>query len=221
VKPVAFLFDNDGVLIDSSELHWQSWQLMMREIPALKMDKEAFIHGFGKRNDLILEEIVPHVPKEIRKQWAERKEALFRECARGKVALLSGMEHFLQQVVAAQIPHIIASSTPVENLEMYIKTTVLGRYFQQYISGEEVAHGKPAPDVFIAAAQRLNFSPSQCVVFEDAPAGIKAGKAAGSFVVALATTHTKEQLKDYHLIYPSPRELNLQEILHGFNAWSK
>ena len=218
---VAFLFDNDGVLIDSSALHWQAWQLMMREIPEFKMDRADFIKGFGKRNDLILQEAVPYVAKEVRIQWAERKEELFRECAQGKIILLPGMENFLKQVAQAKIPRIIASSTPLKNLEMYIQTTVLGKYFDHYLSGEDVAHGKPSPDIFIEAAHRLHFQSSHCIVFEDAPAGIAAGKAAGSFVVALATTHSKEQLKNYDLIYPSALELDLQEILHAFNVWKK
>ncbi|MCC5831551.1 MAG: HAD family phosphatase [Chlamydiales bacterium] len=218
---VAFLFDNDGVLIDSSELHWQSWVLLMKEEPELEMNRKEFTNGFGKRNDLILEELVPHIPKEKRTQWARRKEELFRQCARGKVELLAGIESFLKEVDRAAIPHIIASSTPTENLEMYISSTVLGNYFQHYLSAEEVAHGKPAPDIFIAAADRLGFAPSECVVFEDAPAGIRAGKAAGSFVVALETTHSKEELSDYDLFYHSPSDLNLQEILKAFTVWKK
>lgn len=220
MKPVAFLFDNDGVLIDSSELHWLSWQLMMREMPNIHMDKETFLHGFGKRNDLILQEIAPNSSQESRAQAAECKEELFRQYAQGKIQLLPGMENFLKEVLKAEIPHIIASSTPVANLEMYIRTTVLGNYFDHYISGEQVAHGKPAPDIFIAAAKRLAFDPEHCVVFEDAPVGVQAGKAAGCFVVALETTHSREYLNGYDMIYPSARDLNLQEILQAFNVWS-
>jgi HAD superfamily hydrolase (TIGR01509 family) len=218
---VAFLFDNDGVLIDSSELHWKSWQLMMRQVPDIKMDKETFVKGFGKRNDLILKDLVPHVPAEIRKEWADRKEELFRTCARGNISLLPGIESFLKQVVAAKIPHIIASSTPVANLELFLHSTVLGKYFEHYLSAEEVAHGKPAPDIFIAAAHKLGFAPQNCVVFEDAPAGIEAGKGAGCFVVALETTHTETQLSNFDLIYPSAQELDLQEILNAFTLWNQ
>ncbi len=218
---IAFLFDNDGVLIDSSELHWRSWQLLMEEEPAISMSHEHFIKGFGKRNDLILEELAPHVPKETRKAWAEKKEALFRQCARGKIDLLPGMEPFLQAVVDAEIPHIIASSTPIENLEMFISSTILGRYFDHYLSAEQVAHGKPAPDIFIAAAHHLGFDPSECIVIEDAPAGIEAGKDAGAFVVALETTHTRASLSDYDLIYSQPKDLDLQEICAAFTVWKK
>lgn len=218
---VAFLFDNDGVLIDSSELHWQSWMLLMQEEPDLKMDRQQFTAGFGKRNDLILQEIFPHIPEKRRHELAIRKEELFRDCARGKISLLPGMETFLKTVVKADIPHIIASSTPTENLEMFLSSTVLGEYFEHYLSAEEVAHGKPAPDIFIEAAKRIGFDPSDCIVLEDAPAGIQAGKAAGAFVVALETTHSKAQLSDYDLLYSSPHDLNLQEILQAFTEWKE
>lgn len=218
---VAFLFDNDGVLIDSSALHWRAWQLLMEEEPNLKMDEKQFIHSFGKRNDLILKEILPETSPKQRLEWANRKEELFRQCAKGNIALLDGIEPFLKKVSEAKIPHIIASSTPIANLELFITETVLGKYFNHYMSAEEVDHGKPAPDIFIAAAHRLGFEPRECVVFEDAPSGIEAGKAAGSFVVALETTHKKEQLTHYDMIFPSAVDLNLQEILNAFRVFSQ
>lgn len=218
---VAFLFDNDGVLIDSSELHWQSWLHLMSEQPDLKMTRQQFVESFGKRNDLILKELVPHVSKEKRREWAERKEAIFREQAQDKIQLLPGMESFLKTIVNAKIPRIIASSTPRENLDMFISSTVLGNFFQEYLSAEQVPHGKPAPDIFIAAASKIGFDPSDCIVLEDSPAGIEAGKNAGAFVVALETTHKKELLSDYDLIYPTPADLDLQEILNAFTVWKK
>lgn len=219
MKPVAFLFDNDGVLIDSSALHWQSWQLLMQECPELKMEQEDFIKGFGKRNELILKDIVPQLSDDHRQKIADRKENLFRNCAEGNISLIPGMENFLKQVAAANIPRIIASSTPIANLEMFLKTTILGKYFGDYISAEQVAHGKPAPDVFIAAAHKLGFEPENCIVFEDSQAGIDAGRAAGCFVVALETTEPRSKLSNYHIIYPSPYELNLTEVLNAVKKW--
>ncbi len=218
---IGFLFDNDGVLIDSSALHWKSWELLMQEDPSFFIDHASFVQGFGKRNDLILKESLPKSLPHQREKWADRKEELFRKIAQGTVELLPGMEQFLEQVKRAHIPRIIASSTPVENLKMYLSSTVLGDYFDQFISAEEVEHGKPAPDVFLAAAKRLKLSPKECVVFEDAPSGIVAGLAAGSFVVAIETTHPKKSLGGAHLIYSSPKELRLEEIIERHRQWLK
>ncbi len=193
----------------------------MQQEPRFQMDKSDFDGSFGMRNDLILQRLIPHIPEETRHRLAEQKEKLFRELARGNISLLPGMEAFLQKVVAAKIPHIIASSAPVANLELFLSSTVLGKYFDHYLSAEEVAHGKPYPDVFIAAAERLGFTPNQCVVFEDAPSGIQAANAAGTFIVALETTHTRQSLSGYDLVYPSAYDLNLDEILHLFDIWQK
>ena len=209
----AFLFDNDGVLIDSTKWHWLSWQKLMKEDPNLKMTWEQFQHGFGKTNALILEETIPEATREQKLYWSMRKEEIFREIARHEVEIIHGMEQFLQKVVEKNIPHIIASSTPRKNLEMYLEATHLGKYFEHILSGEEVAHGKPAPDIFVEAAKRLGFQPQECVVFEDAPAGLLAARAAGCFVVALETSYSREELPTFDLIYPSPLELDLEEIL--------
>ncbi|MCP5469352.1 MAG: HAD family phosphatase [Chlamydiales bacterium] len=209
----GFLFDNDGVLIDTTELHWLAWQKLMEEDPSLRMTRAQFTYGFGKTNKLIMDETMPDASVEQKKRWAERKEELFRALAKHEVEIIHGMEHFLQKVQEANIPHIIASSTPLKNLEMYLEATHLGKYFDYYISGEEVAQGKPAPDIFIAAAHRLGLDPHDCVVFEDAPAGVLAARAAGCFVVALETSHPHTDLPTYDLVYPSPEELDLEEIL--------
>jgi beta-phosphoglucomutase len=217
----AILFDNDGVLIDSHEAHWAAWQRLMQQDRELSFTYSQFESGFGKRNDLILKEVAPAASEAKRVEWALRKEQLFREIAKGKIKLLPGIEDFLKEVKAAKIPRIIASSTPIENLKLYLSATVLGNYFDAFLSAEEVALGKPAPDVFIEAAKRIGFSSTDAIVIEDAPAGIRAGKAAGSFVIALATSHSKEELKGQDLLYASARELHLPAVREAYEAWKK
>lgn len=215
----GFLFDNDGVLMDTTAFHWRSWQLLLKEESSdFKMSEQTFLEGFGKRNELILKTVAPHL-HERHQELADRKEELFRECARGRVELLPGIEDFLKELKRRNIPRIIASSTPVENLEMYLESTPLGDYFDLYISGEDVAHGKPAPDIFLEAAKALSLPPKNCFVIEDAPVGITAGKAAGCQVIALGTTHPKEALDGYDYYYSSGVELNA--FLKIFDKLSK
>lgn len=220
VEDIGFLFDNDGVLMDSCALIWRSWQLLMDEEKELRITHEQFEQGLGKTNALLLAEIAPNVSEETRERWAERREAIYRGIAVGHVSLIEGMEDFLQQVVEAGFPRIIASSTAPANLQLYVSSTVLGEYFENYVSAEEVAHSKPYPDIFLEAAERIGLPPEQCIVLEDAPAGVEAGKRAGCFVIALGTTHPKEKLPGYDLFYPSPAGLNLPDILEAFRSWS-
>ncbi|NGX55616.1 MAG: Beta-phosphoglucomutase [Chlamydiae bacterium] len=216
---VGFLFDNDGVLIDSCDLLWISWQQLMKEESEVKIDKETFVRGLGKTNALIFREIAPEVSEETRRRWSIRREAIFRELVRGKIELLPGIEPFLKSIKKAKIPRIIASSTAPENLEMYLSSTPLGHYFDSYVSAEETPRSKPFPDIFIAAAERLGLPPEECIVVEDAATGVEAGKSAGCFVVAIGTTHSQEALEGYDLYYSTPHELDLEIILEAFEKW--
>lgn len=215
----GFLFDMDGVLVDTEGLHWEAWKMLADQNPVFHMTRKDFEKGFGKTNALILEEACPTLTLAERKALGDRKEALLRQIAKGKVTLLPGMESFLQAVVKGNHPHIIASSTPVENLKFYLKETPLSHYFNNFTSAEEVASSKPFPDVFLEAARRIHLPPQDCIVLEDAPAGMQAGRAAGSFVVALATSHPKEALSNYNILYPSPKELDLHTIISAWKQW--
>lgn len=216
---VGFLFDNDGVLIDSCEQLWLSWQHLMKEEAEVKIDKETFVKALGKTNALIFREIAPDVSEEKRRRWSIRREAIFREIVRGNIELLPGIEPFLKSLKKAKIPRIIASSTAPENLEMYLASSPLGHYFDSYVSAEETPRSKPFPDIFIAAAEKLSLPPEECIVVEDAATGVEAGKSAGCFVVAIGTTHTKEALQKCDLYYPTAHELNLETILEAFEKW--
>jgi len=209
----------DGVLIDSGQLHWHAWQLLAKENSSFKMSRAQFENSFGKTNEMILQALLPSASFKERKRFADRKEALLREIAVGKITLLPGMESFLKEVCAKKLSHIIASSTPVINLEFYLEKTPLGEYFNAFTSAEQVPRGKPFPDVFIEAARRIGLPPKECIVLEDAPAGLKAGRDAGCFVVALATSHPAKNLSNYDLIYPSARQLDLDTLLAAWKSW--
>lgn len=213
MKEPGLLFDLDGVLINSGNFHWLSWKRLMAEEGRFSMKYEQFLSTFGKRNDEIFKELAPHLSKEESLRLIDRKEELFRQEIEGRIELLEGVDAFLKEVIESDLPHIIASSTPRANLDFFLAKTALGHYFKKAISGTEVAHSKPAPDIFIEAAHRLKLSPKRCIVFEDSPAGLKAGAAAGAFVVALATTHASDQLDPYDMVVPSLGQLSLDYLL--------
>lgn len=215
----GFLFDMDGVLIDSREFHWSSWQKLQNTDQRVKLSYQEFLDTFGMTNEAIIQKFMPNLTAQERKEIAAKKENLFREECRGKLDLLPGIEAFLKQLESEKIPKVIASSAPAENLRFFLANTPLSLYFSDFVSGEEVAKGKPAPDVFLKAAEHLKLPPVQCIVIEDAPVGLAAGKAAGSFLIALETTKPASQLNPHDLIFPSPKELNLKEIIGQWKEW--
>jgi beta-phosphoglucomutase family hydrolase len=189
------IFDWDGVVIDSSAEHERSWEILSEEISRL-LPEGHFKRGFGKKNEVIIPEILGWAkdPAEISK-LAERKETIYRELVRDRgVQILPGARELLVALRSEKIPRAIGSSTPRQNLEAIFSATGLGEFFDAVACGDDVANGKPAPDVFLLAAQMLALAPADCLVIEDAHAGIEAAHRAGIPVLAVATTNSLSEL---------------------------
>jgi beta-phosphoglucomutase-like phosphatase (HAD superfamily) len=106
----------------------------------------------------------------------------------------------------------IGTSAPRANLDLVLERLRLRRYFNSCVTKEDVANGKPAPDTFLAAAQKLSLAPNRCVVVEDAVQGIEAGKAAGMPVIALTTTRDRAALSAADMIADSLGELKAEDF---------
>src|SRR5205823_13610301 len=169
---------------------------------------------FGLRNDDIL---VHHLgfdpdPAHIA-ALGERKEELFRASLHGEgVRTQPGARELVEHLHALGARQAIASSAPPANLDLMVR--LLGLPFDVVVSGEEVARGKPAPDIFLRAAERLALPPARVVVLEDAPAGVEAGKAAGSRVIAIAATFPAASLAAADLVVRS-----FAEVLWPAEQW--
>ena len=108
----------------------------------------------------------------------------------------------------------VGSSAPPENVQLVLETASMTEYFSAAIDGDQVTNGKPAPDVFLLAAEKLELSPDRCTVVEDAPAGIRAARAAGMRAVAVQTTNTEADLREAgaHFIAPDLASLTLEHL---------
>lgn len=184
------IFDWDGVVIDSSAEHERSWEILAEEI-SQPLPEGHFKLGFGKKNEVIIPEILGWAknPAGIEK-LSLRKETIYRELVRQRgVQILPGARELLIALRNERIPRAIGSSTPRQNLEAIFAATGLGEFFDAVVCGDDVSNGKPAPDVFLLAAQKLALAPADCLVIEDAHAGIEAARRAGIPVLAVATTN--------------------------------
>ncbi len=153
-----------------------------------------------------------HKPAEIAR-LTNRKEALYRELVgQGDIAPLPGVVEWLHRLRDAAIPCAIASSTQRQNIEIVLHRIGLEQAFVEIISAEDVVHGKPNPEVFLKAAERLGISAARSVVFEDAHVGIEAAHAAAMKVVAVATTHPLKELLDADLVVRRLDELSVEQV---------
>lgn len=213
LAPFGAIFDWDGVIIDSGKLHARSWQLLAAEL-GQTLAPDSFMRGFGMKSARIIEDIHGWASEPAAVAGlTNRKEALYRELvAEGEIAPLPGVAEWLQRLQEAGIPCAVASSTQRENIDAVLHRIGLEQAFLEIISAEDVVHGKPNPEVFIKAAERLGVSSAHVVVFEDAHVGIEAAHAAGMKVVAVATTHPLEQLLAADLVVRRLDELTVEQI---------
>jgi HAD superfamily hydrolase (TIGR01509 family) len=131
---------------------------------------------------------------------------------------LPGVRGWLEQLTAAGIPCGIGSSTEEKNVRLGLRKLGLETHFRVAVTAEQVQRGKPAPDVFLEVSRRLRIGPARCVVFEDAPAGVEAGRAAGMKVVGVATTHPGGHLEGVFREVSRLDELTIEEVDGWFGA---
>lgn len=193
---IGILFDWDGVIIDSSKQHEASWERLAAEEQA-PLPADHFVRGFGRKNELIIPEILGWTEDgaEIHR-LSLRKEALYRKIVVEQgVEALPGVHSFLERLQAAGIPCCVGSSTHRENIDTILQVMGFTGLFDDIVTAEDVNEGKPHPDVFLQSAGKINREPRECVVFEDALAGIEAGQRGGMKVVGVATTHDAATLR--------------------------
>jgi HAD superfamily hydrolase (TIGR01509 family) len=192
---IGVIFDWDGVIIDSSRQHEESWERLAAE-ERRALPPGHFKMGFGKKNEWIIPELLgwAREPAEIHR-LSLRKEALYRDIVveRGLEAL-PGVKIFLGRLRDAGVPCCIGSSTHRKNITTILGVLGFAGLFGGMVTAEDVTLGKPHPDVFLKAAAKIGRSPANCVVFEDAFAGIEAARAGSMKLVGVATTYPAEEL---------------------------
>jgi len=183
------IFDHDGVLVDSLEFHTQAWFELGRRA-GLKFTPEFIHETFGMTNPSILRRLLgDSISDEELKRYSELKEVCYRDTARGKIVLMDGARSVLDALTSQGVRLAIGSSGPLPNLELTVNECGLAGRFAAIASLEDITRGKPDPQVFLVAAAKAGADARRSVVFEDAPVGIQAAKAAGMYAVGLTTTH--------------------------------
>lgn len=207
----AVIWDLDGVIIDSADEHRRAWQRLAREEGIVMTDAD-FWATFGRRNDDIFATIWGEMPPERAKELADRKEMYFRELIRESAAPLPGSIELMHGLHEAGFLQALASSTPIENIQLISDVLGLKRYLTVIVSGETVARGKPAPDIFLKAASELHMDPTKCLVIEDAVAGVQAAHAAGMRCIAVAGDRDLPGLREAELVVKDLTEVDVERV---------
>jgi len=183
-----------------------SWKKML-ENHGLTITEDQFSSTFGQTNKDILSKLFPSIKPREYDRLANEKEEIFREIIKEDFPEMDGASELIEAIYKAGGLLGIGSSGPLENIRIVLEMLPTGKYFKAIVSGSDIKHGKPHPEVFLKTAEKLELPSTMCIVIEDAPAGIKAGKAAGCAVVGLTGTVTKKELSEADLVVDSLKEL--------------
>lgn len=183
----AVLWDMDGVLADSTHLHFLSW-VDTFEKRGMTITDAIFRRTFGQNNRAVLTDIFGRPPTEAElAEIGAAKEGWFRSHIPGNMQILPGVIDWLQCFQAWGWHQAVASSAPQENIELQVDSLGIRHFFGALVSAACLP-GKPDPAVFLEAARRLGTEPANCLVMEDAPAGVAGAKNGGMRCVAVCTT---------------------------------
>jgi HAD superfamily hydrolase (TIGR01509 family) len=182
----ALVFDLDGVIIDSNPTHTEAWRRYLNSLGIQCDDIEARMHG--RRNDEIVADFIGTdlTPEQVFAHGAA-KERLYRELMRAELEsrLVPGIREFLEW--ADSVPLAVASNAEPANVEFVLDSAGLRRWFDVIVDGHQVQRPKPYPDIYELTAKLLGIPPDHCIIFEDSPPGVAAGRTAGSKVVGVLT----------------------------------
>jgi beta-phosphoglucomutase len=205
---VAVIFDMDGVLVDSYAPHFESWRRLYNEL-GIEYSEVAFAADFGQTSRDILRRRLHEDLTEARfREIDDRKEGYYREIIREKFPAMNGADDLIEALAGDGFRLAVGSSGPPENVELAIEKLRSGRLISAKVTGADVTRGKPDPQVFLMAAERLGVPPASCVVIEDAVHGVEAAKRADMAAIALTGTSTYAELGSADLIVESLRELS-------------
>lgn len=207
----AVIWDLDGVIIDSADEHRRAWQRLARE-DGVRLTDADFWATFGKRNDDIIPQFWGNVSPEQLQALANRKESYFREYVRESANPLPGSMELMRGLHEAGYKQALASSTPIENIQLIEQLLHLGQYLSELVSGESVARGKPAPDIFLKAARDVGIAPSHSLVIEDAVAGVQAAHAAGMRCLAVAGERDLPGLRAAEMMVKSLTQVSVGDV---------
>jgi beta-phosphoglucomutase len=212
----AFIFDLDGVLTDTAEYHYRAWKRLADElgVPFTREENEA-LRGIPRRESLLLLLKGRVYPEAQLQEFMARKNDYYLELIReiSPRDVLPGARELLEEVRAAGMKSALGSAS--KNAREVIERLGIASLLDAVADGNSVARQKPAPDLFLHAARQLGFPPKECVVIEDAAAGIEAALAGGFWTLALGPA---SRFSVAHVVFSSLANVRLRDLLAFFDT---
>lgn len=194
--PSAVIFDMDGTLLDNMALHIETWIALCRDNDVEITVADYYASGVGGTAEEVVRHFLgQHLTDAQASALADQKEFLYRYLLRPRLKPLPGLRRFLWSLQRADVLMAVATSAGARNIDFVLEGLDIQAFFNVVVGADNVAQGKPHPDLFLRAATRLGVPPAQCLVFEDSLPGLEAARRAGMRAVAISTIHPRDVLE--------------------------
>jgi len=210
---MAVIWDVDGTIVDTAELHFQAWHTIFAK-RGFNFSNENFRKDFGMRNDMVIRNFLgEHIGGQDAQAISDEKNRIYRNALqKSNLRPMSGALALLEALYMRGVPMAVASSAACQNIEIVLRTLGIQHMFQAIVSGEEVIHGKPNPEIYQKAATKLQIEARHCVVIEDAIGGITGACAAGMHSIGVATNHPPISLQAADIVVNALSQINVSDI---------
>jgi beta-phosphoglucomutase family hydrolase len=205
------IFDMDGTLIETTEADYLAWKKVFADYHK-ELSFEDYFPLIGMKSAIVAQSRLSLNEEETKKALSQKMEYFSQIVKEKGIQVVPHAIKFLKQLKAEHLKIALATSSRQEKMKLVFQLTDLTPYFDEIITGDLVNKSKPAPDIFLKAAEKLQLKPGDCLVVEDAANGVKAAKNAGMKCVAITTTHTQDLLQQADLVVNSYEDLDLQKI---------
>ena len=206
------IFDMDGTLIESTEADYLAWQRTFADF-GRELTFFDYKPLLGIKSADVIRKTLGVIDEDEVKKCLATKLQYFKEIMRTQgIQPVLGAKQLLQQVKNLPGKMALATSSRREKMNMVMTDLKFLDYFDEIVTGEEVINSKPAPDVFLLAAKKLNLNPEDCVVLEDAVSGVSAAKAAGMKCIAITTTHSADLLTEADIVIDSFDKIDFHQL---------
>ena len=207
----------DGVIADTAPYHFKAWQHVFQK-RGVDFTEDDFRRHFGQRNDTIIGTTLgERISQSEIDVIASEKEENYRQRVRRNIKPLPGAIKLVKSLKEHGFSVALASSAPTENIQLVMQGLGIEDSFQVIVYGREVKEGKPSPQGFLLAAEKLGVEPKNCIVIEDAIAGVAAAKRAGMHCIAVTNTHPRRSLMEADLIVDTLEEVTVDELEEFLN----
>ncbi|MEK6782473.1 MAG: HAD family phosphatase [Bacteroidota bacterium] len=203
------IFDMDGVIVDSNPYHKIAIKQFCKKYGFDLTDQQLVKNIYGRTNKEWLTHLMGQLPEVQIQAYSEEKELAYRQLFKNTITPVKGLIPFLDQLDHHHIARAIGTSAPQSNVVFTLSKTNTSQYFDIILNDTFVIHGKPHPEIYLKAARALSLPNDSCIIIEDSLSGVEAGKASGSKVIGITTTHTREELAQTDLVIDTFDDLSV------------